>query len=69
MTRPFTEWLKLQLLAVRIREEIDVLLGEALLEANNGNDPVAWGRVHDRLNVLGDFTGADRIRELFAGEE
>lgn len=68
MPRPFSEWLKLQLLAARIRSEIDRELGEALSLAIQHERPEDWAKVHDRLNIVGEFEHADTIRELFSKE-
>lgn len=61
----FEEWARFILLAAQIRDEIDHELGTLLKEAGTTDTPEAWAAVHDRFNVLGDFDGADRIRELF----
>lgn len=63
--RDFGKWLRLQLLAVQLREEVDQELGEALSSALNTNSQDDWSKVHERLNVLGDFAGADVIRERY----
>lgn len=62
--RPFTldEWFRFSLAAVRVRDEVDAELGELMLRVAGGDDSLA--AVHDRLNVLGHFEGADRIRRI-----
>lgn len=64
----FSRWLKLQLLAVRIKEEIDRELGESLSSAYNTNSQDDWSKVHERLNVVGHFDGADVIREQYGNQ-
>lgn len=59
----FSEWVCFALAASRVRDEVDRELGELLLRVADGEDD-ALAAVHDRLNVLGDFAGADRIRRL-----
>lgn len=68
--RPFTleESIRFVLAAERIRHTIDEQLGEALLAAHRNDSPEDWARVHDRMNVLGEFAGADQIREMFERE-
>jgi hypothetical protein len=63
--RPFTlsEWAAFTLAAARVRDEIDRELGEALLCVARGDDG-ALARVYDRLLILGEFAGADRLRAL-----
>lgn len=52
------EMVKLSVIARDKDEELGTALAEAIRE------PSAWLRVHDRLCVLGDFGGADKIREM-----
>lgn len=59
----FTERIQVILLAARIRDEVDNELGQLLMRVADGDD-VALAEAHDRLNVLGRFEGADRIRRL-----
>lgn len=63
--RDFGKWLKLQLLAARIKTEIDRELGEALASALNTNSQDDWSKVYERLIVVGHFDGADLIREQY----
>lgn len=44
-----------------VMSDRDEELGQAIADAIR--DTSAWQRVHDRLNVLGDFAGADKVRE------
>jgi hypothetical protein len=69
LRRPFTfeEWFRFTLAAARVREEVDQELGDLLLRVADGDD-TALALVHDRLTVLGDFDGADRIRRLITEE-
>lgn len=53
------EALELVKLSVVMRER-DEELGQAIADAIR--DTSAWQRVHDRLNVLGEFDGADSVR-------
>jgi len=66
MIRKFTleESLQFVIAACRVRDEQDRELGELLLAGLSEDTPEAWGRVHDRMNVMGDFAGADRLRRL-----
>jgi hypothetical protein len=63
--KDFWRWMRLQLLAVQIRDTIDKELGEALASAHNTNSQDDWSKVHERMNVLGHFKGADMIREQY----
>jgi hypothetical protein len=67
--RPFTlpELYALVTLSARIRRDVDAALADALDRVAAGDDS-ALAAVHDRLNVLGRFPEADRIRRL-AGRE
>jgi hypothetical protein len=68
LRRPLTlaERIAFTLAATRVRDEVDIELGELLLRVADGDDS-ALAAVHDRLNVLGNFEGADRIRRLVGG--
>lgn len=44
-----------------VMRDMDEELGQAIAECVS--DTSAWQRVHDRLNVLGDFAGAGKVRE------
>lgn len=59
----FEERVSLILAAARVRDEVDAELGALLLRVAQSEDE-ALSLVHDRLNVIGRFEGADRIRKL-----
>lgn len=59
----FEEWFAFTLAAARVEKEVDAELGRLLLKISGGDDS-AIAAVHDRLNVIGNFAGADRIRKL-----
>jgi uncharacterized NAD(P)/FAD-binding protein YdhS len=59
----FDEWFRFSRAAARVRDEVNAELGELLLRVSKGDDS-ALADVHDRLNVLGNFAGADQIRRL-----
>jgi hypothetical protein len=65
LRRRFTleEKLHLVIVASKVQETIDKELGDALLRIADGDDS-AFAAVHDRLNVMGNFADADRIRKL-----
>lgn len=69
LRRKFTldEKLWLVLIASKVQVRIDQELGDALLAIADGDDS-AFAKVHDRLNVLGEFDDADRIRKLVSEE-
>jgi hypothetical protein len=61
----FAEWAQFTLAAGRVRDEVDRELGELLLRVSSGDDD-ALALAHDRLNVLGDFAGADKLRKIMS---
>lgn len=63
--RPFTfpEWFRFTLAAARVRDTVDRDLGLLLLRVASGDD-TALVPASDRLEELGDFAGAGRIRRL-----
>lgn len=63
--RPFTldELCRFTLAATRVRDEVDRELGELLLRVAAGDDD-ALALAHDRLNVVGRFEQADKLREI-----
>lgn len=62
----FEEWFWFTLAAARVRDEVDEELGKLLLRVSQGDDS-ALALAHDRLNVIGRFDGADRIRRIVLG--
>jgi len=59
----FAESCWFTLAATRVRDEVDAELGNLLLRVARGDDS-ALPAVHDRMNVIGRFDGADRLRRL-----
>ncbi len=65
MVRSFSEWLNFHLLLIEVRERIDEELADLMQDAWKADTREAWAKVHDRLNVIGEFEKADQIRDLF----
>lgn len=63
----FDEWFWFTLAAGRVKDEVDAELGELLLRVSRGDDS-ALSLVHDRMNVIGRFDGADKIRQIVCEE-
>jgi|HubBroStandDraft_4_1064222.scaffolds.fasta_scaffold00029_5 hypothetical protein len=66
LRRQFTldEYFAWVLCAARVRDKVDRELGLLMLAA--ADDDSQWPAVHDRLNVIGDFKGADRLRRIIS---
>ncbi len=65
LRRRFTdrEAARMVVLAAQIGDTIDAELGRLLACLALGSDEVL-PQIHDRLNVLGRFEGADRLRKI-----
>jgi hypothetical protein len=59
----FDDWFRFTLAAALVREQVDRELGDLLLAVSAGDDS-KLAAVHDRLNVLGRFDDADKIRKI-----
>jgi hypothetical protein len=66
-TDPLARALELVKLSTKATLQGEPELGQAVADAIH--DPTAWQRVHDRLNVMGEYDAADRVRQAVDEED